>query len=128
MKERHQWLEEQQEIDFYQEIESLVKKNPWAWQSVCGVLGLAGGVSAPFLGATSDVMTWFINSQTVNSHLQVLSSVFCALTIPLLILGAFCLDLLEAKSAQLSSPAARSRNESNPATATGSVLIVCCWK
>ncbi|HVG32633.1 MAG TPA: hypothetical protein VM911_06115 [Pyrinomonadaceae bacterium] len=80
-------------------MESLIKKNPRAWQSVCAVLGLVGGVIAPILGATSDVLTWFVPSQTVNAYLHVSSIVLCALTLPLLVLGAYCLDLLEAKAA-----------------------------
>lgn len=98
-------LEERTDIDLYQEIESLIKKNPWAWQSVVAVIGLAGGVIAPILGAISDVITWFVHSIPTNSYLHVLSIVLCALTLPLLILGAFCLDLLQAKTAQLSPPA-----------------------
>ena len=98
-------------------MESLIKKNPWAWQSVCAVLGLAGGIIAPILGAMFDVMTWLVHSPAVISSLHVLSIVSCALTIPLLILGAFCLDRLEAKTARLSSFAEPLRNESTSTTA-----------
>jgi hypothetical protein len=105
MKPTIKSLEDQPETDLYHEIESLIKKNPWAWQSIFAVVGLAGGVIAPILGAVSDVITWFVNSIQVNSYLHVLSIVFCTLTIPLLTLGAFCLDLLEAKVAKLSPPA-----------------------
>jgi hypothetical protein len=105
------------EIDFYDEMESLIKKNPWAWQSVCAVLGLAGGVVAPFLGALSDVSSWFVHSNAVNSFLHVSSIVSCALTIPLLALGGCCLDLLEAKTARLALPAETPRDELTPATA-----------
>ncbi|HEY0379689.1 MAG TPA: hypothetical protein VGC87_22410 [Pyrinomonadaceae bacterium] len=97
-------LETETETDFYQEMESLIKKNPWAWQSICAVLGLAGGVVAPVLGATADVVTWFVHSQSMNSRLHVVSIISCALTIPLLILGAFGLDLLQGKIAKLSAP------------------------
>ncbi len=98
-------LENETEIDLYQGVESLIKKNPWAWQSICAVLGLAGGVIAPILGATADVVTWFVHAQPVNSYLRVSSIVLCALTLPLLILGALCLDLLESKTSKLSTPA-----------------------
>ena len=93
-------LNEGAEIDLYRDMESLIKKNPWAWQSVCAVLGLAGGVIAPILGATSDVVTWFVHSTTMHAYLHVSSIVLCAMTLPLLILGAYCLDLLEAKTAR----------------------------
>ncbi|HKQ52403.1 MAG TPA: hypothetical protein VJT74_08550 [Pyrinomonadaceae bacterium] len=83
------------ETDLYGDVEALVRKNPRAWQSVCAVLGLAGGVIAPVCGAAADVVTWFVHSQSVNSRLQVASIVLCALTLPLLMLGALCLDSLE---------------------------------
>lgn len=104
MKERHQWLEGRPEIDFYQEIESLVKKNPRTWQSVCAVLGLAGGVLSPFLGTLLTAITWFISHQRAITYLNRASIVSFALTIPLLAFGAHCLDLLEAKTASLSPP------------------------
>ena len=91
-------LKRETEIDLYQEIEALIKKSPRTWQSVVAVLGLAGGVLTPVLGATADVITWFVHSRSVNSYLHVTSIVLCALTLPLLMLGAFCLDSLKAKS------------------------------
>lgn len=95
------------EIDLYQEIEALIKKNPRAWQAVVAVLGLAGGVIAPVLGATADVVTWFVHSRPINSYLHVASIILCALTLPLLMLGAFCLDSLKAKTANLRAPSRR---------------------
>ncbi len=118
MNTTYESLKDRAGIDVYQEAESLIKKNPWSWQSVCAVLGLAGGIIAPILGATADVITWFVHSQGVNSYLHVLSIVLCALTIPLLIFGAFCLDSLEAKTFRLSPSAKPLRNGSTPATAT----------
>jgi hypothetical protein len=115
MNTAYESLKAQSEIDIYQEIESLIMKNPWAWQSVCAVFGLVGGVIFPLLGAIADVMAWFVNSETVTSYLRVSSIVLCALTLPLLILGASCLDLLAAKTALLSSPAESLSRESTTA-------------
>ena len=91
------------ETDLYDEVEALVRKNPRAWQSVFAVLLLAGGVVAPLFGAATDVLTWFVHSQSAQLYLHVASIVLCALTLPLLILGALCLDLLEAKTTNLST-------------------------
>lgn len=96
-------LHEGNERDCYAEITALIRKNPWTWQSVCAALGLACGVLAPILGALFDVASWFINSKAVTANLHILSIVLCALTIPLLIIGAVCLELLEAKSARPNS-------------------------
>ena len=97
MSTTYESLEGETETDLYQEMEALIKKNPRAWKSVFAVLGLAGGVMAPALGATADMITWFVRSQSINSYLHVASIVLCTLTIPLLMLGAHCLDSLESK-------------------------------
>jgi hypothetical protein len=118
MSTTYESLEDRADTDLYEEVESLIKKNPWAWQSVCAVLGLAGGIIAPILGAMADALTWFIGSKAVISNLNVLSIVSCALTLPLLILGACCLDLLESKTAQLSPPTRPLRDKSTHVTIT----------
>jgi hypothetical protein len=112
-------LEDGSELDLYQEIESLIKKNPWAWQSVCAVLGLTGGVIAPVLGAIVDIITWFTISKAISSRLNVLSIVFCALTLPLLTLGAFCLDSLDRKTPHL--PQEAFRNDPTPILIIGRI-------
>jgi hypothetical protein len=98
--------ETETETDLYLDAEALVRKNPWTWQSVCAVLGLAGGLAAPVLGAAADVVTWVVHAQPVNTYLHAASIVSCALTLPLLILGALCLDSLETKAGKL-APAGR---------------------
>ena len=101
MNTTYETLRDGPETDCYTEIEALIKKNPWAWQSVCAVLGLTCGVLAPMLGAVSDITTWVVSSKKMTAYLHLISIVLCALTIPLLILGAFCLDLLETKTVRL---------------------------
>jgi hypothetical protein len=88
------------ESDLYREIGSLIRKNPRRWQTVCAVACLGGSLVAPFLGVMLDVVARFINSVAVNSYLHAVSMILCGLTVPLLILGAACLDLLEAKNRQ----------------------------
>ena len=99
--------ESETETDLYAEMEALIRKNPRAWRSVVAVLGLAGGLAAPVLGAAADLTAWFIHSQYVNSYLHAASIVSCALTLPLLMMGASCLDSLKSKSANTSSPCGR---------------------
>ena len=106
MNQHYESQQDQAEDDLYQRMEVLIKTDPWRWQSIGAMLGLAGAILAPLLGATLDVITWFVNSQIVTSRLHALSIVLCALPIPLLLLGAHCLDLLEAKS---TSPSAHAR-------------------
>jgi hypothetical protein len=115
MNTTYKSLEAETEINLYQEMAALIKKNRWGWQSVCAVMGLAGGVIAPIFGAIFDVTTWFVNWTSVISSLRILSIVLCALTIPLLTLGAFCLDSLESKTTNLSRPHGPQRHESTTA-------------
>ena len=100
MSEHYESQAEQSEVDLLQEIEVLIRENPWAWQSVGALTGLGGGVLAPFAGALSDIITRFGVSEKVNFRLTVLSIVSCAMTLPLLALGGHCLDLLEVKTAR----------------------------
>jgi hypothetical protein len=97
MRENAELLKDDSENDFYEEIESLIKKNPRAWQSVCGVLGLVGGVLAPVFGTLLLAIGWLIGSPEF-SLLNVLSMGMFALPIPLLLGGAHCLDLLKRKT------------------------------
>ncbi|MGH9881493.1 MAG: outer membrane beta-barrel protein [Pyrinomonadaceae bacterium] len=87
------------EWDIYESIDCLIQKNQGAWQSFCAVCGLAGGVLSPVIATLLIALTWFIDSQRAISVLNVLSIVSFVLTIPLLTLGAHCLDLLERKTA-----------------------------
>lgn len=98
MREYYAAACEEADPDLCGEVEDLIRESGWTWRAVCAVVCLAGGVVSPFLGATFDVTSWFAASQAVISRLHVLSIVSCALTLPLLVLGGCCLDLLEKKA------------------------------
>jgi hypothetical protein len=94
-------LEEESGIDLYEEMESLIKTSPWAWQSVGSILGLVGGVLSPVLGTLLIAVAWLIDSPEFST-LHILCMGLFAVTIPLLVGGAHCLDLLEGKTADFS--------------------------
>jgi len=108
---------EDQAWDIYEEMHRLIEINPWAWQSIGAVAGLAGGALSPFFGTLLVVVAWFINSESTFSTLNVLSIVCFVLTIPLLAFGAHCLDLLERKTARLGQMAEERPAELGPAAA-----------
>ena len=56
--------------------------------------GLAGGTLAALLGSTLTAVSWFAE---VDSIVKTLGTVLLVFTIPLLICGAHCLDLMETK-------------------------------
>jgi hypothetical protein len=93
--------EEESGIDFYEEIESLIKKNPWAWESTGGIVGLVGGVLSPVVGSLLIAVGWLIDSPEF-SLLHILSMGLFAVTIPLVVGGVLCLDLLERKTSEVS--------------------------
>ena len=94
--------QEDQEWDIYEEMHSLIKINPWAWQSIGAVSGLVGGILSPVIGTLLIAITWFVHSERISTALNDLSIVSFVLIIPLLAFGAHCLDLLERKAAHLS--------------------------
>ena len=83
----------------FERIGSLTGKSPRTWPTAGAVTGLAGCILAPALGATLTVISWLISQQRASFYLSRLSTTLFFLTIPLLALGAHCLDLLEARAA-----------------------------
>lgn len=59
------------------------------------VLGLGGGLIAPILGSIITVISWFVDPAWHGISLHGSGTTLFALTLPLLILGAHCLDLLD---------------------------------
>ena len=63
------------------------------WCSLGAVAGLAGGIFTALLGSVLTGLSWLDGA---GSHLEkILGTVLLIMTIPLLILGAQCLDLLD---------------------------------
>jgi hypothetical protein len=85
--------------DPFERIGSLIWKSPRPWPSAGAVTGLAGGILAPALGAALTAISWFASQQMASLYLSRLSTTLFFLTIPLLALGAHCLDLLEERAA-----------------------------
>jgi hypothetical protein len=66
-------------------------------KTTCGaVVGLIGGVLAPIAGSALTATAWFIGDWR-GFHLQRDGTILLFLTIPFLIFGAHCLDLLDAE-------------------------------
>jgi len=78
----------------YLRIPFLVKKNQWTRQSIGAVLGLGGGVVSFILTITLNGINWLLQGNLVPL-LKEIDFVSLILVLPLLALGAHCLDLLE---------------------------------
>ena len=90
----------------YRRIYLLVRKNRWTRQAIGATTGLAGGMLSIILGALLWAVVVSLPAPgSFRSFLNVLEIVLFALSLPLLALGASCLDLLEKKPPILPLPA-----------------------
>jgi hypothetical protein len=89
----------------YRRIYLLIRKNRWEWQAIGAALGLAGGMLSILLGTLLWVIVSFLAAGYLVSLLNAFEILFFVLTMPLLFLGAYCLDLLEKRKPLLPSPA-----------------------
>jgi hypothetical protein len=75
--------------------EKVREDNGYVWP-VCGAgVGLIGGVLAPLLGAILTVFSWVEGNISPGPILHEVGTGCFFLTVPLLVLGACCLDALE---------------------------------
>ena len=64
--------------------------------TTCGVaFGLCAGFSAAILGSILTVISWFKDPAWHGVPLHEVGTILFVLTLPLLILGAHCLDLID---------------------------------
>ena len=65
------------------------------WQAIGAVFGLGGGIIAVVLGSLLSAVALITGDQSGGFGLHGVGAVFLFLTIPLLLLGGHCMDLLE---------------------------------
>jgi hypothetical protein len=105
MNRFHAWPESDSGNLFYRRIYLLIRKNRWGWQAIGAAFGLAGGMLSIFLGALLWIIVRFLATGYFGSFLNAVEIVFFVLTMPLLALGAYCLDILEKTPPPLPLPA-----------------------
>lgn len=79
-------------------IDSALKellRGRWGWKSRGAVLGLFGGFTAPVIGSIVTAISWFSDPAWHSISLHQAGTSLFVVTLPLLILGAHCLDLLD---------------------------------
>ncbi len=103
MKSSHKSKEDEIWEGLYPRVSFLIKTNKWTWQSVGAVFGLGGGILSIIVAILLPIIASWLTPNDLVSFLKGISFVFLILFLPLLILGAHCLDLLEKKSSALSS-------------------------
>src|SRR5438128_11428907 len=72
------------------------------WRSIGAAAGLSGGIIAALLGSVLTALSWFSGE---GARLEkILGTVLLVLTIPLLIIGAQCLAMLDKKKDRAREP------------------------
>ena len=89
----------------YRRMYLLVSKNQRTWQTVGATLGLAGGMLSMFTGLLLWMLNRFYAAAGEYSSVHVLEMLFFVLTVPLMVSGAHCLDILEQRSTIDTMPA-----------------------
>ena len=92
--------------EMYQRMLLLMGKNWGSWQSVVAAVSLFGGLLAIVLGALDWAFVGlFAPAGALGAFLDAAGTILLILPLPLMALGAFCLDLLEKKPPALPLPA-----------------------
>jgi hypothetical protein len=69
----------------------------WNWESAGAVFGLCFGILMPLVGSILTAIAWFTGPHWHGFFIERYGTVLFFLTIPLLIFGAHCLDLMDKK-------------------------------
>lgn len=94
--------------EHYLPVYLLIKKNKWRWPSIGAAMTLGGGLLAPIIGAVLNLLASYARPGYERPILFKASTICYVLTVPLLMLGAHFLDLLEQKAIELAA------SEANP--------------
>lgn len=94
-------LETRRKVD-RRKLAAELREHSSTWKGCGAVCGLSGGIIACLCGSLLTVSTWFTGAEGYGPRIQTLGTILLSLTIPLLIFGAHCLDLLEKQKESLS--------------------------
>lgn len=74
------------------------------WHAVCAVSGIMGGILAVAVGSLLSAVAWALGGECGGLSLHNVGGMLLLSTIPLLILGAHCLDLLDRRVERSQQP------------------------
>ena len=73
------------------------RKGMWTWPTAGAMCGLGGCMVAAAFGTLLLTLAWAMRDESSGLSLHGIGSILLLATIPLLILGACCLDLVETR-------------------------------
>ena len=76
------------------------ESNAWSWRDVGACLGLAGGIACSLLGSVLIAVSWLMGAGGASLYAHRTGTALLLLTIPLIVVGAQCLDLRERHQAR----------------------------
>jgi hypothetical protein len=88
-----------------------IRFSGWTWQAAGAVFGLSCGIVAPLIGSALTAISWFSGPQWHGFSVQRYGTVLLFLTIPLLLLGAHCLDLMDKSDDEVAEPKGTRRGD-----------------
>lgn len=97
MNKKHKSPEDEIWNDLYPRIILLIKKDRWELESVGAVFGFGGAIFSFIAAIILATVAWSLSPAGIYQNFKVASFICFALNLPLLALGAHCLDLLEKK-------------------------------
>lgn len=92
-------IETRRQLRRREELAAELKVHGWTWQAIMAIFCLTLGALAAIFGSALTVITWMTGIDGDYSlFLHRLGTVLLFLTIPLILVGAHCLDLQESAS------------------------------
>jgi hypothetical protein len=86
-----------------QSVMEQINLHGWNWRSSAAVCGLFFGFLSPLAGLVLTAIVWFTGSHWHGNLIQHCGTLFFVLTIPLLIFGGHCLDLIDKENERAKS-------------------------
>jgi len=74
------------------------RRTIWTWQALCAISGLAGGIISALLGSLLTIVSWLPIPRNSAAYFHSFGTLLLCLTIPLLIFGGYCFELVESGS------------------------------
>jgi hypothetical protein len=81
-----------------------IREAGYTWHTAGAVVGLLFGIISPLVGSVLTAISWFSGPQWHGFSVQRYGTALLFITIPLLILGAHCLDLMDEQDSTAAEP------------------------
>jgi hypothetical protein len=94
-KDNDSLIESKKDEARLKELYRASRDGKWTWQATGTLLGFAGAVAAVFFGTLLSAGAWALGDETSGLSMHGVGSILLLSTIPLLLIGGFCLDSLD---------------------------------